>query len=78
MRLQVRMTENELKESRKVFNSLEKLHEEIASIVGKNNKKQFYDLTVLCRKIFVRGSETGFDLCAERLVNILCKMHDQE
>lgn len=74
--IQCRMTENELKEARKQFGSLEKLQEELADLVGRHNRKQLYDLTVFCRKVFVKGAESGFDLCAERMVNTLCKMHE--
>lgn len=72
------MTKGELSRARKTFNGLEKLAEELADIVGRQNRKQLYDLTVFCRKIYVKGAEQGFDLCAERLVNILCKMHGQD
>ena len=72
------MTKEEITKARKAFNKSEKLFEELADIVGRQNRKQLYDLTVFCRKIYVKGAEQGFDLCAERLVNILCKMHGQD
>jgi hypothetical protein len=76
--INARMTNSETVKARKSFNKSEKLFEELADIVGRQNKKQLYDLTVFCRKIYVKGAEQGFDLCAERLVNILCKMHGQD